>query len=448
MKKKLFKLLLGLTLMLSVLLCLSVTASADFSGNYYVGQDVGTVQVFSNQSGIDSFQITAGALPEGVYLSWNDNVISMSGAPRAYGNFSVGVDVLANDGSYKFYINLSVAPQQTLPTPGVPAPTATPNPYAPPYITKHPTGETVEVGGSAKFIARADNASKIIWRLVSEDTNTTYNCADAPDYFPGLSVDGLGTECLILSGITSGMNKWCVEAKFEGPGGVEYSNGARLTVVQKATPSPKPQAPAGNNGGTSNPTKPTNPTNPTNPATAPTQPDLNIPGSAASAGGDATTSRPANISVQPMGKRIDEGESYTLNVIASSPNNGQLSYQWYSCPVNDRAAAIPIDGARESSYTPPVTNGTMYYCVAVINTREGVTSEPVYSDLVEVAVGPEPTPEPTPAPTKEPAAARDRYDRGSNTQLIFFGAIGFLALAALVGVLVFLRIEAKKGRDD
>ena len=40
------------------------------------------------------------------------------------------------------------------------------------------------------------------------------------------------------------------------------------------------------------------------------------------------------------------------------------------------------------------------------------------------------------------------YDRGNNTQLIFFGIVGFLALAALVGVVVYLRIDSKRSKDE
>ena len=39
--------------------------------------------------------------------------------------------------------------------------------------------------------------------------------------------------------------------------------------------------------------------------------------------------RTANISIQPMSNELLPGEPYTLSVIATSPNNGTLSYQWY-----------------------------------------------------------------------------------------------------------------------
>ena len=69
--------------------------------------------------------------------------------------------------------------------------------------------------------------------------------------------------------------------------------------------------------------------------------------------------------------------------------------------------------------------------------------------LAEVSFEPEttPTPSPTATPTRT-SSDNGSYDRGNNTQLIFFGIVGFLALAALVGVVVYLRIDSKRSKDE
>ena len=431
MKRKTLKLLLSLTLVLCVALALpGLSAGADYVNSFEAGTDIGSIQVFSSNLVIKSYEKYAGSLPAGLSLSWDDYGIYMAGTPTTAGNYSSSYNVVTENGTYSFIINISIT--------GGTTPTEAPVTGEPPHITKHPTGETVEPGGSAQFVARADDATKITWRLVSKDTTVTYNAADGPDYFPGLSVDGLGTERLTLENIPSSLNEWCVEAKFENGYGASYSNGARITVKAANTNT-------NNNNNTNN-----NSNNSTNSNTN----NSNNNGSdnqntGTDLGNDGLTTKTPNINMAPQSTRLKKGETCTLTVQATSPNNGELSYQWYSTNVNNRGMATPIEGATEASYTPTITEGTMYYCVAVMNTREGVTSEPVYTDLAEVSFEPEatPTPSPTATPTRT-SSDNGSYDRGNNTQLIFFGIVGFLALAALVGVVVYLRIDSKRSKDE
>ena len=424
MKRKTLKLLLSLTLVLCVALALpGLSAGADYVNSFEAGTDIGSIQVFSSNLVIKSYEKYAGSLPAGLSLSWDDYGIYMAGTPTTAGNYSSSYNVVTENGTYSFIINISIT--------GGTTPTEAPVTGEPPHITKHPTGETVEPGGSAQFVARADDATKITWRLVSKDTTVTYNAADGPDYFPGLSVDGLGTERLTLENIPSSLNEWCVEAKFENGNGASYSNGARITVKAANTNT-------NNNNSTNNNNTNNNSNNGSDNQNTGT--DL---------GNDGLTTKTPNINMAPQSTRLKKGETCTLTVQATSPNNGELSYQWYSTNVNNRGMATPIEGATEASYTPTITEGTMYYCVAVMNTREGVTSEPVYTDLVEVSFEPEatPTPVPTATPTRT-SSDNGSYDRGNNTQLIFFGIVGFLALAALVGVVVYLRIDSKRSKDE
>ncbi len=434
MKRKTLKLLLSLTLVLCVALALpGLSAGADYVNSFEAGTDIGSIQVFSSNLVIKSYEKYAGSLPAGLSLSWDDYGIYMAGTPTTAGNYSSSYNVVTENGTYSFIINISIT--------GGTTPTEAPVTGEPPHITKHPTGETVEPGGSAQFVARADDATKITWRLVSKDTTVTYNAADGPDYFPGLSVDGLGTERLTLENIPSSLNEWCVEAKFENGNGASYSNGARITVKAANTNT-------NNNNSTSNNNTNNNSTNNNNTNNNSNNGSDNQ-NTGTDLGNDGLTTKTPNINMAPQSTRLKKGETCTLTVQATSPNNGELSYQWYSTNVNNRGMATPIEGATEASYTPTITEGTMYYCVAVMNTREGVTSEPVYTDLVEVSFEPEatPTPVPTATPTRT-SSDNGSYDRGNNTQLIFFGIVGFLALAALVGVVVYLRIDSKRSKDE
>jgi hypothetical protein len=54
--------------------------------------------------------------------------------------------------------------------------------------------------------------------------------------------------------------------------------------------------------------------------------------------------------------------------VAESPDSGTLSYQWYSNTTNSYEGGTLISSQTTTSYTPPLTNGTNYYWVAITNT--------------------------------------------------------------------------------
>ena len=117
-----------------------------------------------------------------------------------------------------------------------PAPTPTPTPYVAPTptyvtVTKSPTGETVEQGGRAVFIAYANNATSTNWILVSPDSKTSYRADEATAYFTGLKVSGQGTTTLALSNVPESLDGWRVQCYFTGNGGPVYTNGAYITVT-------------------------------------------------------------------------------------------------------------------------------------------------------------------------------------------------------------------------
>ena len=267
-----------------------------------------------------------------------------------------------------------------------------------PAITKDPTDETVTEGGAALFIARADGCKELIWRLVSPDKNTTYEAKDAYKFFKDLEVEGYDEEVLSLANIPYELNGWKAECKFIGNDGSSlFSEGALITVNKKVLEKPA-------------------------------------------------------ISVQPIGGSFEVGTSASLSVSASAPEGGGLAYQWYSGSANSVAALSPVSGAVAASFTPPQTEGTLYYSVAIVTTEKDNKSEPLYSDVVAVtytakpAETPAPTeaPEQTPAPTEPPKSddAANRHSASSKKStpwFVFVLAFLFLLLICLGVALIIVK---------
>lgn len=112
-------------------------------------------------------------------------------------------------------------------------------------ITKHPTGETVQEGGSCGFIARADNADSRHWYFTKN--GVVVDASDAADYFPGLTVSGVSKEHLKLSHIPVSMNGWSAYCTFHGKNGSVNSNKAGIVVLgNDPTPVPVTEPPADN----------------------------------------------------------------------------------------------------------------------------------------------------------------------------------------------------------
>lgn len=212
---------------------------------------------------------------------------------------------------------------------------ATPTPAPVPTITKDPTGETVTEGGSAIFIARADNAKSIVWRFISADGVTTYDYTQVRSAFPSLGISGGDTETLTLTSIPYELNGWKAACLFKGESGDVVSAGALITVNQ-------------------------------------------------------TEVRQPTITRQPTGAEMKIGDDtgFTMSVSATAPNGGMLSYQWYTSSTGDNTSLTPIDGATAATYRPIQATGTKYYCVAVWNHEGGRESQPVYSTMVKVVFNP------------------------------------------------------------
>jgi len=121
-------------------------------------------------------------------------------------------------------------PEPTPPPTPVPTPVPTPPP-AKVYATKSPTSELVVQGGSAQFVARAENSTSVIWFMASPDGNTIITAAEAPRLFPGLYVSGSNSTTLTLGNIPLNMSGWKVQARFEGYGGPVHTNMATVWSV-------------------------------------------------------------------------------------------------------------------------------------------------------------------------------------------------------------------------
>ena len=409
----------------------SVDAYALDLADMTVGVDAGSIRVFYSDS-LSACTYSSGSLSPGLSLSYipNDGVY-LKGTPSAEGSYSASYTVTTANGVETLTLNFTVRsasdsiPEDNYLPVSTPSPTKTPQPAGTaPKITKHPTGETVEVGDAAKFIARADNATKFTWRIVSKDTTCTYKATEAEYYFPGLVVSGEDTDTLILSNIPASMDSWSVECMFQNDYGNSFTNGAIITVIKnEPAPTPPPtKAPVADNSGNED------------------SDDEEDADEVISTTGSGKT---ANITTQPKSAQVEKGETVTLSVYATSPNNGDVSYQWYSASVNDVNAALPIGGATEEKYTVTPTADTVYYWAAVWNTKEGVRSDAVFTEAAAVSLIPEATPTPSPTPTPAPVNDGSNFLSG-NIQLILFGVIGLLALAALIGVVIYLRIESKR----
>lgn len=435
MKRQTWKILMIAILSVCIAMALpGLSALAANLGEFTEGESIGTVKFYSSTLPITDVELSSGGLPRGVQPTWNEDGVYLTGTPKTTGSYSAEYIVYTNEGAQNTTVSFTVAaaPEAT-PTPTEkPAEANLPEPGARPEITKHPSGEYVESGDSrdVKFIAKAENAERIVWRLVSPDASNTVQCSEASDFFPGLQVKGLGTDTLILKYVTNAMNGWYVEAQFWNGSTHVESAGAKITVVdsdgnvigapaETAAPAPAEE--------TAKPAE--------TPIPAPDNSGLPVDN-------DAKT---ANISVQPASAEINPGDSHTLSVVATSPNNGTLSYQWYSAATDNLNAALPISGASDASYTIENANETAYYWAAVWNVKDGTRSQAVFSDSAEVKLAVVETPMPLPTEAPEPTPEQRGFGAGDiNVQLIMFSAIGLLALLALIGVVIFLRKDSKK----
>ncbi|MCQ2559081.1 MAG: hypothetical protein MJ135_08180, partial [Oscillospiraceae bacterium] len=173
--------------------------------------------------------------------------------------------------------------------------------YAPVVITKSPGGETKNEGDTAYFIAHADNAVAIEWLLVSPDGSNMISAKDGPVHFPGLSVDGLYDDTLILANLPVSLNGWRIQARYTGgDGNTVLTDWCSIYVNGVVVPQPI-------------------------------------------------------IGLQPTGGNFQVNEDCTLRCNAYSTDNLRVTLQWYSAAESSTASGSPIFGANADSYTVPHT---------------------------------------------------------------------------------------------
>lgn len=409
--------------LLSFLLILSLFAAFLSAGAFAVDLpeiscDLGAALNYTvplpSGSSATGFEIIDGTLPGGIQPTLADGAVKLVGSPTASGNYSFKLRVTTSDGAEEYSFTISVTEPAPTPTPAatpsptpVPTPSPTPQPVAP-TITKDPTAETVMEGGTCYFIARADDAIEIIWRVESPDGKTSYDAKTVGTHFSGASADGYNDETLQLSGIPYEMNGWKAVCKFVGEGNTSvFSKGALITVEKSGLMRP-------------------------------------------------------SITRDPF----VTSDSDTLSVSATDPNGGTLYYQWYSSKnnsnMNTDGADVTITGATSATYVPPETEGTVYYYCGVWSVKDGEESEKSYSRVAAVTHAAAATPEPTVAPIAEPSGETDdvsptpaqpsrastQRNSASRFLLILMGVLILALVAAAVSLVIISKREKELDEAD
>ena len=105
-----------------------------------------------------------------------------------------------------------------------------------PKVTKSPTGETVNAGGSAWFVAKHQNAIWAVWHFVSPDGTSDLSYSDAAAVFQGLKIIGGDQSTLQLQNIPNDLNGWKVYCAFRNNAGSVNTDSAMITVSGAPAP--------------------------------------------------------------------------------------------------------------------------------------------------------------------------------------------------------------------
>ena len=104
-----------------------------------------------------------------------------------------------------------------------------------PKVTKSPTGETVENGGSAIFVAKHEGAIWAVWHFVSPDSTRDLLYTDAQNQFPTLQITGGDQSTLRLANIPATLSGWKVYCAFRNNIGTVNTDSAVITVKGQGT---------------------------------------------------------------------------------------------------------------------------------------------------------------------------------------------------------------------
>ena len=217
-------------LLLVLLLVLSLIPSVSAASTATVGAEC-TLTILSGQNGdtAEDPKLESGSLPPGMSLGVSQNTVTLYGTPSTAGTYSGSVSAAVNGSriSGEFTVEVSEAAASS---------------GTAPVITKQPTGETVDEGGSATFVANATGWVWCAWRFVSPDGETEIIFDKVDEEFDGLVVNGGNYTTLQLSNIPASLDGWkpvCLFSSAEDDW--SYTDGsAVITVNSAATPTPSP----------------------------------------------------------------------------------------------------------------------------------------------------------------------------------------------------------------
>ena len=99
-----------------------------------------------------------------------------------------------------------------------------------PKVTKSPSDETVQAGGSAWFIAKYQDAIWAVWHFVSPDGNRDLAYTDAAAVFQGLKIIGGDQSTMQMQNIPTDLNGWKVYCSFRNNVGSVNTDAAMITV--------------------------------------------------------------------------------------------------------------------------------------------------------------------------------------------------------------------------
>ena len=112
--------------------------------------------------------------------------------------------------------------------------------YGYPVVTKNPTDESVEEGGSCWFVAYYENAIWAVWHFVSPDGRVDLPYDQINTFYPKLEVTKGYASTTQLKNIPLELNGWKVYCRFSNEVGITDTSMATIYVRERRSPSPKP----------------------------------------------------------------------------------------------------------------------------------------------------------------------------------------------------------------
>lgn len=387
--------------------CLGLSAAADDTYRLSTAETYHEMEVYQFYRDITNanFDQAQGEFAPGLTYDFDNVFLYISGRPSAPGSYTITGRASTEDGNGEEYSLTIVVENPKDPATGedIQVPVESQQPLLAPVLTKSPTDETVFQGSSAMFIARADNADRIEWYLVEPGSYSAYSLQEAAAYLKGLTYSGQGTEVLELYNIPMEMDAWKVECLFTNAYGNVMSEAATIRVEELKLVNP-------------------------------------------------------SIKSQPQGGEKAMDSSVLLSVVADNNTEGStLKYQWYMSATGN-GNLNPISGANSSSYTPPKTEGTIYYTVAVWSSIDGKDSGKTYSTPAAVtytktpaaaaspaaSAAPSSTPAPLPSLSPSPTIGTETEDESGGIGTLGVLVVVLILSAALAAViLLILRKNSK-----